>query len=68
MRGVSQELIDLLHYFESTSELTAQASGSKAIQEIHSRVQQLKESEQIEVRYMQEWEERVYEKMEAKEE
>ena len=65
MRGVSQELIDLLHYFESTSELTAQASGSKAI---HSRVQQLKESEQIEVRYMQEWEERAYEKMEAKEE
>ncbi|MCI7262695.1 MAG: Rpn family recombination-promoting nuclease/putative transposase [Clostridiaceae bacterium] len=66
--GVSQELIDLLHYFETTSEQTAQASGSEAIQEIHSRVQQLKESEQIGVRYMQEWEERAYEKMEAKEE
>ncbi len=36
--------------------------------ENHERVQQLKDSEEIGVRYMQEWEERAYERMEAKKE
>ena len=56
--GVSGELIELLHYIEHTSETEAAGSSSPRIKELHRRVSQVKASEEIGVRYMQEWEER----------
>ena len=63
--GVSQELVELLHYFERTSDEAAAQSHSGRIKEIHKRVSRIKASEEIGVRYMQEWEERIYEVKEA---
>lgn len=65
---VSEELVALLKYFENSTLEEAVESGSDAIKEIHDHVQKLKDSEEIGVRYMQAWEEKMYERMEAKEE
>lgn len=65
---VSGELIELLRYFEHTTVETAQESRSEVIKEIHEHVQRLKNSEEMGVRYMQEWEEKVYDRMQAREE
>ena len=64
--GVSGELIELLHYIEHTSETEAAGSSSPRIKELHRRVSQVKVSEEIGVRYMQEWEERMYQLQDAK--
>ena len=64
--GVSGELIELLHYIEHTSETEAAGSSSPRIKELHRRVSQVKASEEIGVRYMQEWEERMYQLQDAK--
>lgn len=65
--GVSRELIDLLHYMEKTSDEEADQSHSERIKKLHRRVSQVRSSEEIGVRFMQEWEERVYELREATE-
>ena len=65
---VSTALVELLQYFEKTSDEAAAQSTNSQIQEIHKRVSQIKSSEKIGVRYMQEWEERAYELQEAREE
>ena len=64
----SQELIDLLRYFETTTSEVSNYSGSIKIQEMHKRIERIKASEEIGVRFMQAWEERIYDKMEAREE
>ena len=66
--GVSGELIELLHYIEHTSETEAAGSSSPRIKELHRRVSQVKVSEENGVRYVQEWEERMYQLQDAKEE
>lgn len=63
--GVSTELVELLHYFEKTSDQAAAECHSERIKEIHRRISVIKASEEIGVRYMQEWEERIYELREA---
>ena len=64
--GISGELIELLHYIERTSETEAAKSSSLRIKELHRRVSRVKVSEEIGVRYMQEWEERMYQYQDAK--
>lgn len=66
--NVSQELIDFLRYIENSTEETAAAINSKRIQRIHERVCRVRTNEQVGVRYMQAWEERIYDKEEAREE
>lgn len=63
--GVSSELVELLHYLEHTTEQEKQQFENKKIQEIQRRVNQIKLSEEMGVRYMQAWEERVYDREEA---
>lgn len=65
---VSGELIQLLHYMEHTTEENAKNSGSDRIKRIHSRVCKVKASEEIGVKYMQAWEEKYYDRKEAREE
>lgn len=55
--GVSQELIDFLHYAEDSSEYTCIKSQSERLNIIHERVCKIKQSEELGVKYMQEWEE-----------
>jgi predicted transposase/invertase (TIGR01784 family) len=63
---VSQELIDLLHYIENTYDTVAADSESSRIHRIHERVQKVKANEEIGVKYMQAWEERYYDKLDAR--
>lgn len=63
---MSRELIELLNYMETTTDEAASKSQSKRIKELHRRVSKIKSSEEIGVRYMQEWEERTYERQEAR--
>lgn len=64
---VSKPLAELLQYFEKTTDEAAAQCSSSQIREIHRRVSQIKSSEKIGVKYMQEWEERAYELQEARE-
>ena len=65
---VSQELADFLHYVENTTDEAAEQSDSERIRRIHNRVCKVRKSEEIGVRYMQAWEEKIYERREAREE
>lgn len=65
---VSRELIDFLHYVENTTDQEAENSGSFRIQRIHKRVCKVRTSEEVGVKYMQAWEERLYDRQEAREE
>ena len=66
--NVSQELIDFLHYIENSTEETAAAINSKRIQRIHERVCRVRTNEQVGVRYMQAWEERIYDRQDGRKE
>lgn len=55
--GVSQELIDLLKYFENTTEFTASHSSSKKIHRLQEKVQSIKVKEDMGVKFMHKWEE-----------
>ncbi|MEF2879580.1 MAG: Rpn family recombination-promoting nuclease/putative transposase, partial [Blautia sp.] len=65
---VSQELVDLLHYLEHTTDEEAEKTDSQRIRRIHSHVCKVKSSEEIGVKYMQAWEEKYYEREEGREE
>ena len=65
--NVSQELIDFLHYIENSTEETAAAINSKRIHRIHERVCRVRTNEQVGVRYMQAWEERIYDREDGRE-
>ena len=65
--NVSQELIDFLHYIENSTEETVAAINSKRIQRIHERVCRVRTNEQVGVKYMQAWEERIYDREDGRE-
>lgn len=65
---VSRELVDFLHYVECTDEMFALQSGSENIRKIHGCVKKIKSSEEMGVKYMQAWEEKVLERERGKEE
>lgn len=64
--GVSQELIDFLQYIENTDGAFAKQTGSQKIQKIHECVQKIKSSEEMGVKYMQSWEEKIIEREQGK--
>ena len=65
---VSPELVQFLHYIEETTDEAAEQTDCDLIRQIHHRVRKVKSSEEIGVKYMQAWEERYYDKQEAREE
>lgn len=65
---VSEELVQFLYYLEHTNDETAANMDSERIKRIHQRVRKVKTSEEAGVRYMQAWEERYYEREEARNE
>ena len=66
--GVSEELIELLRYIEHTTEEVSSSCRSGKIRELQRRIAMIKSSEEIGVKYMQEWEEKVIEQRRAREE
>lgn len=64
---VSPELIEFLHYIERTDQKTCNQCKSPRIKAIHERVKLIKSSEEIGVRWMQLWEEKLLERKEAEE-
>ena len=65
---VSPELVELLRYIEHTDKETGQNCKSERVRQMHKRIEVIKSSEEVSVRYMQEWEERELERKEAREE
>ena len=66
--GVRQELIDLLHYFEKTTDINAAASSSDKIRRLHEKVRTIKASEEIGINFMNERQEKIHERKEGREE
>ena len=61
---IRSELRDLLYYMEHTNEEIP--SSTSRLQEIKDHVQTVKSSEEIGVKYMQEWEEKILEERKAR--
>ena len=66
--GVSDELVAMLTYFEETTNEVASSSGYERIARLHEIVTSIKASDEIGVKYMNAYEERIYDMQEAKEE
>ena len=64
----SQEFLEFMEYLTDTSDQRAESSSSERIKIIHKEVQKIKTSEKMGVKYMQKWEERVYDRLEGKKE
>ena len=62
----SQEFLEFMEYLTDTSDQKAEAASSERIKIIHREVQKIKTSERMGVKYMQKWEERVYDRLEGK--
>ena len=58
-KGVSRELIQLLRYFESSTETAAVSSNSERILKLHNKIAHIKTSEEIGVKFMNAWEENL---------
>ena len=63
--GVSEELIQLLRYFEQTTEENAAGSHSRKIEKIQKRVEEIKQNEEVGIRYMNAFEEKMWERREG---
>ena len=63
--GVSEELIQLLRYFEQTTEENAAGSHSQKIENLQKRVEEIKKNEKVGIRYMNAFEEKMWEKREG---
>lgn len=61
-----EELIELLRYIEHTTEEVSSSCRSGKIRELQRRIAMIKSSEEIGVKYMQEWEEKILEKRKAR--
>ena len=66
--GVSEELIQLLRYFEQTTEENAVGSHSRKIEKLQKRVEEIKKNEEVGIRYMNAFEEKMWERREGREE
>ncbi len=66
--GVSEELIELLHYFENSNENTVRHMTSDKIRTIHKKVQKIKSNEKVGIRFMNAWEEKILDRQDAYEE
>ena len=63
--GVSEELIQLLRYFEQTTEENAAGSHSRKIEKLQMRVEEIKQNEEVGIRYMNAFEEKMWERREG---
>ena len=64
-KGVSEELIQLLRYFEQTTGENAAGSHSRKIEKMQKRVEEIKKNEEVGIRYMNAFEEKMWERREG---
>lgn len=62
---VNPELIEVLEYMEKSTDTVAKKCESKRIHQMHERITKLKSSKEMEIKYMQKWEEKEIERQEA---
>ena len=62
---VSRELIELLEYMEKSTDAVVEECESERIHQMHERVNRLKSSKEMEIKFMQKWEEKKMERQEA---
>ena len=62
---VSEELIQLLRYFEQTTGENAAGSHSQKIEKLQKRVEEIKKNEEVGIRYMNAFEEKMWERREG---
>ena len=60
---VSPELVELLHYMEDSSKEVASGCSSPRIHTLQERIEAIKSSEEVNVKYMQAWEEKALERL-----
>ncbi|MGL6199124.1 MAG: Rpn family recombination-promoting nuclease/putative transposase [Lachnospiraceae bacterium] len=65
---VAPEFIELMKYINETREEVANKCQSPRVREIHKRIERIRSNEEVGVRWMQEWEEKLKIKKEAREE
>ena len=66
--GVSDELIELLEYFEKTASKSESAASSEKIRKLQDKIDEIRSNEEIGERYMNYWEEVELARQEAYEE
>lgn len=64
----SQEFLDFMEYIMDSTDEVAERTDSSNIKVIHEWVSRIRMSEEAGIKYMQKWEERVYDRMEGREE
>lgn len=62
---VSEELVELLKYMETSTNETAKSCQSEKVRKLSQRISKLKKDKQVEAKYMQAWEEKELERQEA---
>lgn len=62
---VSRELIELLEYMEKSTDAVVEECESERIHQMHERVNRLKSSKEMEIKFMQKCEEKEMERQEA---
>ncbi len=58
--------MEMLRYFEETTDERAEASGSEAIRWMHGKVRSIKSSEEVGIKFMNAWEEKILDRQEAR--
>ena len=66
--GVNDELISLLKYFEHTTPETADMTGSTRIRKLQEKVEAIRANEEVGVKLMNAWEEKIYEREDGRQE
>ena len=67
-QDVSPELVQLLHFMEHTNEAPPADGECEKVQRLRKKIEAIKSNEEVGVRFMQEWEERELERIDARKE
>ena len=62
----SGEFLEFMEYINSTTDEIGAKTKSERIRQIHTRVRNIRKSEKMGVKLMQAWEQKIYDKMEAR--
>ena len=65
LKLVSTELVELLEYMEKSTDTVAKECESERIHQMHERVNRLTSDKEMEIKYMQKWEEKEIDRQEA---
>ena len=67
-QDVSPDLVQLLHFMEHTNEAPPADGECEKVQRLRKKIEAIKSNEEVGVRFMQEWEERELERIDARKE